>query len=195
MLQQAAAQASHMLVERTVTPAESVISRLLPVASPQLVRTTSLVSCPLSTLPDLEMPLVEIRLVLSAALSHQFPLRSHLPVLVSPNLQAPSCPRLLRQLRMFLPQPVSTAALLTQMATRLLVVTVLSHQHFQPTTARPAHLRLSLAAQVLKPPPLVVISHLPRLLLWASMVTTRLSLLLPRIKAVSRLRSLRVQAP
>jgi hypothetical protein len=88
MLQQAVVQDSHMSAVIMVTPLESVISRLLPVASPQLVRTTSLVNCPLSTLPDLEMLLVETRLVLSAVLPQQPPPRLHLLTLAAPSLQA-----------------------------------------------------------------------------------------------------------
>ena len=159
-----------------VTLAASVISRLLLVASLQLVPTTSLVSCHLSTSPDLEMPLVEAHLVLSAALLQQPPPRSHLLMSVAPSRQTQSCLLPLHQLQMYPPRLASTAALLTQ---------AVHHQHFRPAVVRSVHQHRPLAARKL--------TLRPRL--WTSTVTTRLSLLLLPTRAVSRPRLLQAQVP
>jgi hypothetical protein len=140
-----------------VMPAVSVISRLPLVALPQLVRTTFLVSFHPSTQPDPDKLLVETRLVLSVALVQRLFPQLHLLMLVVLDSRALPSLWLLRQLRMFLPQQVSTAAVLTQMATKPLVSTMAFHQHFLSTVFRPVHRHRSLRLR-----PRVVMSRLPR---------------------------------
>ena len=185
-----------------VTPVVSVISRLLPVASPQLVRTTFLVSCHLSTPPDLETPLVEARPVLSAALLQQLPPRLHLLMSAAFSPQAQPCLRYLHQLQTFpprlqmlLPQLVSTAALLTQTATSSLVVAVALHQHSRSAVVFHRQSRSAVARSVYQHRPLAARMLKLRPRLWTSTVTTRLSLLLLPVRAVSRPQLLRARVP